>query len=239
MNNNLEIYEKVREVPKEAQKLIAGGRLKDKTDINPMWRIKILTQLFGPCGFGWRYEILNQWIEEGANGEKSAFANINLYIKHNEQWSEAIPGTGGNTFIAKESKGLYTDDDCYKKALTDAISVSCKALGVGADIYWQFDKTKYDNPTKADNTTNADNAENNIRKILINMCFEITGDKSAIPVMLENYSKFISKDGKSVAGIKDHKKLNGKRLAIAYDKAKKEYIERFSQEQFDKKYKGS
>lgn len=29
-------------------------------------------------------------------------------------------------------------------ALTDAISVACKALGVAADVYWNMDATKYD-----------------------------------------------------------------------------------------------
>lgn len=48
--DKLEIYNRCREVPKEAQKAIAAGRLKGKTDINPMWRIKKLTELFGPAG---------------------------------------------------------------------------------------------------------------------------------------------------------------------------------------------
>lgn len=30
-------------------------------------------------------------------------------------------------------------------AYTDALSVACKALGIGADIYWSKDKTKYTN----------------------------------------------------------------------------------------------
>lgn len=47
---NLEIYEKVREVPEKAQKKIEAGRLKGMTDINPMWRIKVLTEQFGVCG---------------------------------------------------------------------------------------------------------------------------------------------------------------------------------------------
>ncbi|HCC35130.1 MAG TPA: hypothetical protein DEQ02_05645 [Ruminococcaceae bacterium] len=34
-------------------------------------------------------------------------------------------------------------DECFKMALTDAISVSCKALGFGADVYWDKDRTKY------------------------------------------------------------------------------------------------
>ena len=49
-------------------------------------------------------------------------------------------------FVAKEKSGMYTSDECFKMALTDAISVACKALGVGADVYWDKDKTKYDQP---------------------------------------------------------------------------------------------
>ena len=40
------------------------------------------------------------------------------------------------------------NDECFKMALTDAISVSCKALGVGADVYWNKDRTKYDDDDK-------------------------------------------------------------------------------------------
>lgn len=142
--NNFEIYNKVRVVPKEAQKTIGGGRLKGMTDINPMWRIKALTEQFGPCGIGWKYVIKSKQLEEGANGEIAAFMDIDLYIKHNGEWSEAIPGTGGSMFITKEKNGHYTSDECYKMALTDAISVACKALGFGADVYWSGDRSKYD-----------------------------------------------------------------------------------------------
>ena len=146
---NLDIYKKTREVPKKAQKSITGGRLKGMTDINPMWRIKTLTELFGPCGIGWRYEITEKRLEKGANDEIAAFLDINLYIKVDGEWSEAIQGTGGSTFVAKEKNGLYTSDECFKMALTDAISVACKSLGFGADVYWQKDKTKYtENPSE-------------------------------------------------------------------------------------------
>jgi len=141
---NLALYEKFRAVPPEAQKAIGGGRLKGKTDINPMWRIKTLTEAFGPVGIGWKIEITKQWIEAGAAGVMSAFCNINLYVKHDGAWSEAIPGTGGAAFVDKETAGLYTSDECYKMAFTDAISVACKLLGIGADIYWDKDRTKYD-----------------------------------------------------------------------------------------------
>ena len=47
--SNLDLYNKVRTVPPEAQKKITGGRLNGMTDINPMWRIKALTEQFGIC----------------------------------------------------------------------------------------------------------------------------------------------------------------------------------------------
>lgn len=141
---NMEIYNQIRSVPKEAQKTIKGGRLNGFTDINSMWRIQELTRMFGPCGIGWKYTIEREWMEAGANGEVSAFMDILLYYKFGGIWSEGIPGTGGSSFVAKERNGLYTSDECYKMALTDAISVAAKAIGMGADIYWDKGRSKYD-----------------------------------------------------------------------------------------------
>lgn len=144
MSDNMRIYDAVRAVPEEAKRAITAGRLKGKTDINPMWRIKALTELFGPCGDGWGYTIDRLWIEEGAKGEKCAFAMISLWYKREDGTrSEPVIGIGGNMMVANEKNGLYTSDECYKMALTDAISVACKALGFGADVYWSADRTKY------------------------------------------------------------------------------------------------
>lgn len=154
--DNLSIYNAVRKVPTEAQKPIQGGRLKGMTDINPMWRIKTLTEQFGPCGLGWYYNIIEKRIEEGANGEKVAFVGIELFIKNGTEWSKPIVGIGGSSFIAKEKGGLYTSDECFKMALTDALSVSCKALGVGADVYYEKDRDKYSVPTPQPTTTKKD-----------------------------------------------------------------------------------
>ena len=139
----MEYYNKFRAVPKEAQKPIGGGRLKGMTDINPMWRIKVLTETFGPCGIGWKYVIKSKEIIEGGKDEKAAFVDIDLYYKQDGEWSDPIPGTGGSMFVSSESRGLYTNDECFKMALTDAISIAGKALGVGADIYFAKDRTKY------------------------------------------------------------------------------------------------
>lgn len=140
---NLDIYEKARSVPKEAQRPIRGGRMNGKTDINPMWRIKMLTELFGPCGIGWYYKPVKKWIET-IGSETAAFVDIELYIKQDGEWSMPISGTGGNMLASKEKNGIYVSDECYKMATTDAISVACKQLGIGADVYWSEDRTKYD-----------------------------------------------------------------------------------------------
>lgn len=140
---NLELYEKVRAVPENARKEIKGGRLKGMTDINPMWRIKTLTEQFGVCGIGWKPEIVRTWLDVGVGNEVVANVEIKLYVKVDGVWSDGIPGVGGSRFVAKETGGLFTDDEAYKKAYTDALSVACKSLGIGADIYWEKDSTKY------------------------------------------------------------------------------------------------
>lgn len=149
--DNMEIYNKLKTVPENAQRQIKGGRLKGMTDIKPMWRIQMLTEAFGMCGIGWKAPIKNKEIIEGANGEKIAIVDIDLYVKVNGEWSEAIEGTGGSSFVAKESNGLYTSDECYKMAYTDALSVACKSLGMGADVYWG--DSKYQNQDKEEITT--------------------------------------------------------------------------------------
>lgn len=142
--NNMEIYNKLKSVPEKAQKQITGGRLKGMTDIKPMWRIEKLTEVFGMCGIGWKAPITNKAIIDGANGEKIAVVDIDLFVKVDGEWTEAIQGTGGSSFIANEKNGLYTSDECFKMAYTDALSVACKSLGMGADIYWGDSKYKTD-----------------------------------------------------------------------------------------------
>ena len=142
---NMTIYDACRSVPETAKKAITAGRLKGKTDINPMWRIKRLTEQFGPCGIGWYYKPVRKWMETHGD-EIAAFVDIELYVKIGGEWSMPIAGTGGSMFAARQKDGVYVSDECYKMATTDAISVACKQLGVGADVYWDADRTKYDDP---------------------------------------------------------------------------------------------
>lgn len=159
---NLYYYNKFSNTPENARKPILAGRLKGKTDINPMWRIKMLTEVYGMCGIGWKTVVTKQWLEQGADGQVSAFVNLDLYVKVDGVWSEPITGNGGDKFITKESSGMYQDDDCYKKAFTDALSMCCKLLGFSADIYYKdgYNKTDYSNKD-----TEVPPTENNSSKV--------------------------------------------------------------------------
>lgn len=144
MKENMKYYEAMRAVPKEAQKSFNNGKFSG-TDINPMWRIKKMTELFGPCGIGWYTEPVSRHMEQAEDGTTCAFVSINLYIKVDGEWSKPIYGEGGNTFATKTKAGyLSVSDEAFKMAYTDAISNAAKALGCGADIWFEKDRTKYD-----------------------------------------------------------------------------------------------
>lgn len=133
--NNMEVWNQLAATPEEAKRKISGGRLNGFTDINPMWRLRRLTEVFGPCGIGWTYKVVSQREVAGANGETALFLDVELQVKVGDQWSAPIPGLGGNMLVAKESGGLRTNDEAYKMALSDAIGTACKALGMSEDIY--------------------------------------------------------------------------------------------------------
>ena len=152
--DNMKLYEQARSVPDEALKPITAGRLKGMNDINPMWRFKRLTEMFGPCGVGWWYEVTEKHIVyDEITNQKAAFVDILLYFVDPESGaiSHGIPGTGGSSFVAKEKNGPYMSDECFKMALTDAISVAAKSIGVAADIYFAKDRTKYSGSCEDDN----------------------------------------------------------------------------------------
>lgn len=148
--SNLEFWDKYKSVPNNALKEFDNGNFQG-TDINTIWRMKCLTEYFGMCGIGWYYDIVNinhEKIEE-ANAIMT-FAEIKLYVKVDGEWSKGITGVGGNKMLTKTKQksdgtgGYYkASDEATKMAVTDAIGNACRNLGIGADVYWSNDKTKY------------------------------------------------------------------------------------------------
>lgn len=151
-----EIYKKHNTVPNWALRKIEAGRLKGKSDINPQWRYEVLDEMFGVCGIGWKYELVDFFTLAGGGDEVAAFAKINLYIKQDGKWSDAIPGFGGSMLVEREKTGLHTNDEALKMAVTDALSVACKMLGIGADIYKGLSDSKYNKPSDFSKTATND-----------------------------------------------------------------------------------
>nr|MBR4279817.1 hypothetical protein [Clostridia bacterium] len=142
MYKNLELYNRYAQPPESALKSFSNGKFSG-TDINPMWRIQALTESFGPCGIGWYTEIERQWREDTDDGTATVYCHISLYINVDGKWSKPITGVGGNTLSRKGKNGVTTTDEAYKMAYTDAMGIACKALGIGANIWWKHDRTKY------------------------------------------------------------------------------------------------
>jgi hypothetical protein len=153
LQKNVRFYHRFMETPKDAQKSFNNGRFSG-TDINPMWRIKILTEVFGPSGFGWwtqnvRYEFVEANVTppdaKQEQKETSVFCELELIVKDPEtgEVSQPIYGVGGNTYIAWSKYGPRASDEAKKMAYTDALSIACKSLGIGHDIWYSNDRTKY------------------------------------------------------------------------------------------------
>ena len=145
INDNLQYWEKLERPPKWALRAITGGRLAGKTDINPQWRYQAMTEVFGPCGVGWKIIREKEWTIPGTEGQVFAFVNVSIQVKIEDVWSETIPGTGGSMLIEKEKNGLHCNDEAFKMATTDAIGTALKMLGTAAHVYNGPNfKSKYD-----------------------------------------------------------------------------------------------
>ena len=169
LQKNVRFYHQFMTTPKDAQKSFNNGRFSG-TDINPMWRIKVLTEVFGPSGFGWWTQNVKYEFKEAdvtpppqkpgdpvtPQKETSVFCELELIVKDPEtgEVSQPIYGVGGNTYIQWGKYGPRASDEAKKMAYTDALSIACKSLGIGHDIWYSNDRTKY-TMNMVDNTSGA------------------------------------------------------------------------------------
>ena len=136
-------YNAVKTVPQSALKIIDFGKLKGKYDISPQWRWEILTEVYGMCGVGWYFDIVDtEQVLVEATCETMLYVKVNLYIKDGNEWSKPIPGYGGDFLIYKDKNGFHGNDEAFKMAVTDALGTAAKMIGVGADVYRGLQDTK-------------------------------------------------------------------------------------------------
>jgi len=146
----------------------AGG----STSINTTYTFKRATEVFGPVGIGWGYEVTKDEIIDGclvAFGDKENEQMIQTKI-HTLQirfWYvlDGVKGEfyqyGHTDFVVKNKWGAYTESEPHKKSLSDAIKKALSMLGFSADIYLgMFDDQNYVDSVKME--IEADKAESGI-----------------------------------------------------------------------------
>ena len=144
-----EKYKALSTPPATALKTIGYGALKGKSEINPQWKLEAMTEQYGMCGIGWKFDIADKTIYPVPDGQVLLYMQVNLYIKDGEQWSEPVVGYGGDFIIIKNKNGLVPSDEAFKCCLTDALGNAMKCLGVAANVYRGFCDTKYSRPAES------------------------------------------------------------------------------------------
>jgi hypothetical protein len=141
--NNLRLWERHCVTPPAATKSFKKGGWQG-TDINPAYRLRCLTELFGPQGTGWGWTIHERWREDWPSRVKDgdqwvdymapcAFVMLSLWYIEGGERKECSPQIGG-------TECDLAPDEVWKMSITDAIGKCCLALGIAADVYLgQFD----------------------------------------------------------------------------------------------------
>lgn len=109
------------------------------TAISPMWFYRTATEIFGPVGIGWGYNVIGDEIISSANGDQAHTLQVRLWYVLDGKRGEV--DHFGQTPLCR---GHRLDGDVKKKSLTDALTKAFSLLGFGADVYaGRFDDLKY------------------------------------------------------------------------------------------------
>ncbi len=138
---NSKLWDKLKTPPEKYTKKFrkAGGF--SGTNIDPTWRAQVMTEVFGPVGKGWGWEIQDRWREEYHSEEGEAwyvFVQVRVWylIDGEECWTG--PQIGGTD--------TRIPDEGYKMAITDALGKCLLSIGVGAAVYLGEFDNKYGRP---------------------------------------------------------------------------------------------
>ncbi|AWJ88889.1 hypothetical protein Sp245p_03345 [Azospirillum baldaniorum] len=161
MTDNLTIWKKLeRTDPKATKPFQKSGGFKG-TQIDPTYRLQLMTEVFGPVGQGWGY------VEDDLKiSHDMAFSKVRVwYVPAGadaavwpEGWRETYPANarwtgpqwGGTEMMPERGGKPKPTDECLKMSITDALGKCLLQLGLAADIYMgQFDDSKYREESEA------------------------------------------------------------------------------------------
>lgn len=149
MTENLALWHQVEKTPESQTKAITGKPYKG-TSPKPYYLVQKATETFGPCGIGWGFEIVNERVESGAEGDKVHIAHIRVWYEWNGKRGQ-VEHVGQTMLAGKNRNGPFTDEDAPKKSVTDALVKALSMIGFAGDIFMgRYDDSKYVSDLKAE-----------------------------------------------------------------------------------------
>lgn len=155
---NTRIWDQVETTDPSATKNFTGMGGFKGTAIKPTYLMRKATEVFGPCGEGWGWTILDDRFDDGAPLQMptkewpdapTVFAKLHTvklelwYIGKDGQRC-TIQQYGHTPFVLIQGGKIITDWEAAKKSTTDAISKCLQPLGFAADIHMgMFDDSSY------------------------------------------------------------------------------------------------
>jgi hypothetical protein len=152
-DKNMAIWDAVYKTPPSATK---GGKVggQNITSINGLYVAKRATEVFGPCGTGWGYEVAEERYDEAGPifdaTTKELICQARNHTIRLELWYMAdgekriITHFGHTKYLYRSKYGFTVDDEAPKKSLTDALKKCLSMIGIGGDIFMgEFDDHNY------------------------------------------------------------------------------------------------
>lgn len=166
-SNNLHIWKRVQRTDPRFTKPLEGVGFAG-TSINSNYMIMRATEIFGPIGEGWSYEVIEEKLVPGNPLTERVFDEKNKQIgvrflrdgdgslKYEENHSIKIKfwyitgkgkkaefeSYGATPYRYMTTRGMKSDPEAIKKSLTDAIKKALSMLGFSSDVFMGM----HDNP---------------------------------------------------------------------------------------------
>jgi len=143
-SSNMELWDKLRRVdPVHSKPFQRAGGFRG-TAIKPSVQERLMTEVFGPIGFGWGMT-KPEYHHITAGDEMLVYCTVGVWYRFNGEKSDVFWGEGGDKVsTVRKSGDISVDDEARKKSLTDAIGNALKRIGMAADIHMGlWDESKY------------------------------------------------------------------------------------------------
>lgn len=240
--DNMKIWRSVMRTDPRYTKDLAGAGF-EGTSINAEYMVMRATEIFGPIGTGWGFEVMedrmlpgapmseaiyedkkfvgNRLLRDGDGTlitEKNHSIKIKFWYAIEGEIRGEVEAYGATKYLYKTKNGITCDGEAQKKSLTDAIKKALSLLGFSADVWLGlYDQAEYkqENAIEFDIRNASDKAEDvtRIRKELDEK-FKINTDSMRSAVTPNEVSGIAS----------SLTRVMGVHLKSARDKADLEYV---------------